>query len=816
MADENNITTLAKRLRPFIKLAAQQVIIVDPGDHGLLTGLGDDDHSQYVHNTSARTITAQHSFSPGAAAAPFTLGANAQGQTVIGLKADQLNKSITAGNGLSGGGMLTENRTIDLQLPGTLSVSSSNNASGSHTHAITSSSDPADSAKILATNSQGYLSLIKLQTDWITDRSGGNMTIGPAGDITLNPGGNDILPLTNYDLNLGAINKKYLTLHAAELWVETLVAQDTLATIGGRILVAPTTTLTRDLPAGNTSIYVKHNQMAWGDRVYLEASGKVEWIAIASSGTLQGEGDYLYSVTRNLDGSGSDDWYAGDAIVNSGTTGDGYIDIYSMHSIRSGTQYGPTIVGNIRTGATYSDLVEGWAIGNLNGLYGYGTDTYGVAFGKYINSSSFLTIDPTNGIRMIYKDNGGTEATLAQWTINGNLTIGEVGASKDNIYISAGAISIRNNITERIGITSDGILTIKDSGGAAVFTFNASAGAEFTKSLTLATTGGIYQGTGTFDSPTTGLKIYNSGGYGKISGYNAGSEQWYAGTDGKLYAGGGSVKIDINGVSLLDGDATASYYKFVNVSGETLSRLSGYSLSGGTPHNYGNFQVMPISGFNSENMIVAAALTTYHSSTLLRAVSGGTSYIDFRLYNLDSPNASYALLISDTPADAAMLIQGNLQIGTTSELITGTTGDILFTGGLKSYKNSTVYTGYIFVPLTTPLTSTSWDGDSYSTTAKTLIDLSAVFGAPAGVKAVLDRIEMRDSGSAGFDAYLFLSPVDTAGVGLMESCAGLGNDYRSRGTHIVPCDANGDIYYQINASGSLTMDVKIEIWGYWI
>lgn len=59
-------------------------------DHGALTGLGNDDHTQYVHRTSARTITAQHSFAPGAAAAPFALGVNAQGQLVTGLSADLL------------------------------------------------------------------------------------------------------------------------------------------------------------------------------------------------------------------------------------------------------------------------------------------------------------------------------------------------------------------------------------------------------------------------------------------------------------------------------------------------------------------------------------------------------------------------------------------------------------------------------------------------------------------------------------------------------------------------------------------------------
>ncbi len=57
-------------------------------DHGALTGLSDDDHTQYVHTSIARTITAQHTFNPPAAGPPFNLGANAQGQLVSGLDAD--------------------------------------------------------------------------------------------------------------------------------------------------------------------------------------------------------------------------------------------------------------------------------------------------------------------------------------------------------------------------------------------------------------------------------------------------------------------------------------------------------------------------------------------------------------------------------------------------------------------------------------------------------------------------------------------------------------------------------------------------------
>ena len=42
-------------------------------DHGSLTGLGDDDHSQYVHTSIARTITANHTFSNGLTAASVSI-----------------------------------------------------------------------------------------------------------------------------------------------------------------------------------------------------------------------------------------------------------------------------------------------------------------------------------------------------------------------------------------------------------------------------------------------------------------------------------------------------------------------------------------------------------------------------------------------------------------------------------------------------------------------------------------------------------------------------------------------------------------------
>lgn len=58
--------------------------------HSLLSGLGADDHTQYMHNTTARTVSAVHTFNPSSTGAPFILGANATGQLVTGLNADLL------------------------------------------------------------------------------------------------------------------------------------------------------------------------------------------------------------------------------------------------------------------------------------------------------------------------------------------------------------------------------------------------------------------------------------------------------------------------------------------------------------------------------------------------------------------------------------------------------------------------------------------------------------------------------------------------------------------------------------------------------
>jgi hypothetical protein len=131
----------------------------------------------------------------------------------------------------------------------------------------------------------------------------------------------------------------------------------------------------------------------------------------------------------------------------------------------------------------------------------------------------------------------------------GVITIGEVGASQSNVLISSGAVKLRNNTTDKISLNADGT-------------------SSFDGVMNLGSAGGIFQGTGTFASPTTALKIYNSGGVGLWELWGSGTKQAYADTDGKLKFGGNSAGyLDADGVHLYSSDS----YTWPMVGGSKIS-----------------------------------------------------------------------------------------------------------------------------------------------------------------------------------------------------------------------------------------------------
>jgi hypothetical protein len=81
---------------------------------------------------------------------------------------------------------------------------------------------------------------------------------------------------------------------------------------------------------------------------------------------------------------------------------------------------------------------------------------------------------------------------------------------------------------------------------------------------------------------------------------------------------------------------------------------------------------------------------------------------------------------------------------------------------------------------------------------------------------VLVKVALRDSGSAATSCRFELSGVSSGTKYSLTVPAIPVNDRYGNGQGIVPCDANGDIYYNVVASGSGTMDIYLEIWGYWL
>jgi hypothetical protein len=134
-----------------------------------------------------------------------------------------------------------------------------------------------------------------------------------------------------------------------------------------------------------------------------------------------------------------------------------------------------------------------------------------------------------------------------------------------------------------------------------------------------------------------------------------------------------------------------------------------------------------------------------------------------------------------------------------------------YSGNLKPYRNSTNYTGYVFVPLTTPLTSTSFDGDDRIDTQNGVVDLSSVFSAPAGIKAIACTLSVK---CGTINKQVALGPSETYYYAIHQHTQVANQLVEISGT--VPCDANGDVYFYTDAVEGGAMTVYWRIWGYYI
>lgn len=378
----------------------------------------------------SREMTGSLSISSNTEEPPFVLGANNQDQTVTGLRADSLDKQITVDYGLTGGGYLTSDVNIAVDLTADFTWT------GYHSF-------------------QAALSAYNIL---------------PAATDVYDLGSSTLLWRQAFISQLNAV----------------LFAEQTVSLIGGWLVVPKDQgAFAADVVADDTMVNFGKS-MTTGHFVVVRSydmSGTIstEYMQV---GTLVS--DTTYNVTRDLAGVHSTDpeWAAGTVFMVLGTTGDGRIELNAYDTPR---------IQLLTQGAAYSASTEVVRIGDLNGWGPVSSSTYGWAVGSY-SDTMYAYYTPASGL----------------------VVRGEIKA--DTGYL--GDLSI------------DGILTI---------------GAD----------GEIRQGTGTLGSDFTGLRVWKDTSVGRIAGYSDDVLQWYAGTDGKLYAGGGSVYLDNDGVHL---DVGAAYH----------------------------------------------------------------------------------------------------------------------------------------------------------------------------------------------------------------------------------------------------------------
>jgi len=578
----------------------------------------------------------------------------------------------------------------------------------------------------------------------ITSNGANNLTLAPAGDLVLDPAGNDVIPALSMDVNLGTATKRFLALHAAELWVQNLVAQDVIATIGGRVTAGPTTMLTEDVaatppnmlyngsfeiagsgsvfagwpeyftdgqviddtvkfydgahscklvygsdsndrlvstamtvipghayfiagmtsgdgshagsyrvwdvshgasiigktstgytgagwawvtdwfvaPAGCTqvmlilyppvaagaychfdyftifdsTIVVKHNeaspdstggggkagQTGDGDTLYMEKAGQVEYMYVLSGPT--GSGPYAYGVIRNRDGTGRNDWLAGDTIVNTGKAGDGIIDLYAQHGIL-GSGSGPTIVGWVRGSRIFNDMTERWAIGNLNSLYGVGAnDTYGVGLGQYASGKGNVLIDDASGIKMRTYN-----TTKFQVQPDGDVFIGS--------DVSAPASTFLSVFTNAQNYNGESV-----EAGDALFGDNST-------------------------TPAKKANMFWDKSAGRLNFRGGTTPQLYIDTDGTLIGAGGAVKLNSNGLVITapsGSDLGTNSLLFKDGSGNVIGSLAAHYITGVLSDSIVTLSA-PSKASTSGTVIVSGESPTgVYAYSYLRAKSGTT------------------------------------------------------------------------------------------------------------------------------------------------------------------------------------------------
>lgn len=465
-------------------------------------------------------------------------------------------------------------------------------ALGTISHSILASSNPGAASVILKSSDEGHVQLVRIGVgkapvealDILGNVQLTGTLLHPEDLVILAGGGDVLLADTNIQSHhwvsgaagwgiTHAGHADFRNITADSLTVAAFVADTNLALAGSQMITKSVAVVSRPftIPAVSDTLYVYDLPgfaslpvFANGDTLCLRfidrsggelAVGDV-WGTVTGYANL-GEGEQSWTWTT-VTGSAGQLVGAGQTALDYGQSGDGYWHVTTLDPTGSpyaevGTwQSDPSIMGNHTIHLR---------IGQLDGIAGVG-DEWGFWTGQDTDKYLLLS-DHTfaaHGLRLSLYDSSKNEALrLDPGTPSlalGYPLPGGPNAGGDGLWAGKVGTVYQLRLGDPAGtaLRWDGAsLTFRNSSNADVIVLNNAGAAYFAGPMTLGTNGGIYQGTGSFGTPSTGLKIWRDGSIGRIGGYNSGSLQWYANTDGKLYAGGGNVIMDSNGVTIASG-----------------------------------------------------------------------------------------------------------------------------------------------------------------------------------------------------------------------------------------------------------------------
>ncbi len=453
--------------------------------------------------------------------------------TGSGTAAAWQNLSTLAGAGLThsagvlavgaGNGITVAADSVALTTPGTLTVSTSNSSTSNHTHAITASADVTAGTSALLKSASGNL---KLGTGNI------GTTLGYNGTFTSGFAG------AGWQVDYGSTEA-----------AKASATFDNL-TIRGRMRVYEL--LIQQIRATNGSVLVSSSSKA----LTVTADDDPLWTVNGSQLTFNGANatleTTLYAITTSTAGE----------VTGDRTHYHGFLvgDIIRAQQVEwNGSEFGGVYQSNLEvTGVSNLYTYQGARVDTASDAPAVGYDfvRLGSASDTTRQGVVYLTSDDSNAPFIDIVDG---VASHAQWNTAGKIrarlgklsgiTDDEWGALdgyglwSDNVYLT-GSIFATDGIFNGTVYATDGIFsgTVYASAGTFTGAITAQSGS-IDGFLTLGSSGGIYQGTGTAGTPTTGLKIWNDSGVGRIGGYNSGNLQWYASTTGYFYSGSGTMRI---------------------------------------------------------------------------------------------------------------------------------------------------------------------------------------------------------------------------------------------------------------------------------